>query len=56
MEQIRTYLATRTRYWTVGDLARLGAAAIVIAVVPGALMVWIAWRFLRPRLIRSTSS
>jgi hypothetical protein len=40
--------------WTEGrapaDLAAQAAGAIVIAVVPGALVVWLAYRIVRSRL------
>lgn len=49
MERIKE----RVTKWTEGrapaEIAALTASVIVIAVVPGAWVVWLAWRFLRRR-------
>lgn len=49
MSRIRKRIATWTGRWTRADLAALVGGVIVIAVVPGGLVAWIAWRFLRAR-------
>jgi hypothetical protein len=49
MSRIRQRIATWIGRWTRADLAAFAGGVIVIAVVPGGLVAWIAWRFLRGR-------
>ena len=49
MERINAYIARWTEGRAPAEFAALAVGAIVIAVVPGALTVWLAWRFVRPR-------
>jgi hypothetical protein len=49
MERINEYITRWVGGRAPTEIAALTAGAIVIAVVPGALMVWLAWRFLRTR-------
>lgn len=50
MHRIREYVVGWTGRWTRAEIAALAAGGIVIAVVPGALMAWLAWRLLRGRI------
>jgi hypothetical protein len=49
MVRIREFFCRWTGRWTPTELAAFAAGVIVIAVVPGALMAWLAWRLLRAR-------
>ena len=49
MERIRERAARWIRRWAPAEFATFAVGAIVIAVVPGALTIWIAWRLLRAR-------
>ena len=49
MARIKAYIAGWTESRPPAEIVVLVAGAIVIAVVPGALMVWLAWRGLRAR-------
>ena len=49
MAKIKAYLAGWTGHRTPAEVAAFAAGAIVIAVVPGALIAWLAWRLLRAR-------
>lgn len=49
MEKLQELVVGWARRLAPAELAALAAAAIVIAVVPGALTAWIAWRLLRTR-------
>ena len=49
MARIKAYIVGWTESRPAGEIAALVAGAIVIAVVPGGLMVWLAWRGLRAR-------
>lgn len=43
------YVIGWTGRLTRAELASLAAGAVVLAVVPGALVAWLAWRLLRTR-------
>ena len=47
MARIKQYVTRWTESRPPSEIVVLVAGAIVIAVVPGALMVWLAWRGLR---------
>ncbi len=49
MERIKNYVARWADGRTPMEFAALIAGATVIAIVPGALVLWLAWRFLRTR-------
>jgi hypothetical protein len=49
MAKIKAYLAGWTGRRAPAELAAFAAGAIVIAVVPGALIAWLTWRLLRAR-------
>ena len=49
MERIRGWVMSWTSGRGPAEIAAWAAWAIVMAVVPGALTVWIAWRLLRQR-------
>jgi hypothetical protein len=49
MERIREHLTKWTEGRSPAEVAALVAGAIAIAVVPGALVVWLGWRVLRTR-------
>ena len=49
MARIKRYFTRWTETRPPAEIAVLVAGAIVIAVVPGGLMIWLAWRGLRTR-------
>jgi multidrug efflux pump subunit AcrB len=49
MEWIRECVARWIEGRTPAEIAATAAGAIAIAVVPGSLVLWLAWRLLRPR-------
>jgi hypothetical protein len=49
MARIKRYFTRWTETRPPAEIALLVAGAIVIAVVPGGLMIWLAWRGLRTR-------
>jgi hypothetical protein len=49
MERIKRRVAKWTEGRAPAELAARAVGVVAIAVVPGAWVVWFAWRLLRPR-------